>query len=180
MRERKLIFLDIDGVMNSDAWRGDLEEAQVRHSKMSSREISIEDNPCASHIAVLNELSKQIDDLEIVISSSWRSEMSWLGWNRFFATIGCEIPVTGVTGFSKGRRGTEVLKYLIDEMSVDSEDSYVFSFVVLDDDFDPDWSIVRDSWVLVDSKAGLIPEDADRISRVLSKKRGLPLTRFRN
>jgi hypothetical protein len=182
---RRLIFLDIDGVMNVAAWKKTEalgESAIVRHSHMTRRESLIEDNPCEPHLSVLNEISRRVPGCELVISSTWRHEMDRFGWDRFFSTLGCEIPVTGKTDRSIGNRGTEILLYLVDQLGGEINDERngresnpIEGFVVLDDDGDSDWDIVADRWILIDNDRGLTMADVDPIVCSLEKKLKFPI-----
>lgn len=126
----KVIFLDIDGVLNSEKFF-DIESQPFRYQKAlkekkTNDEISVIINIDPNSVALLNQLVKHTDS-EIVISSSWRSDYNIQFKLRY---AGVEKPIYGITPFSKERhRGSEIQKWLDDHPEVTS-------YVILDDDND--------------------------------------------
>jgi hypothetical protein len=180
---RRLLFLDIDGVMNSAAWydikNNNTETAKEYHekrNKLPRAERITDDNPCEPHISALNKLD--VPGLELVISSSWRSEMTWFGWDRFFGTLGINIPVTGKTDRLGGFRGTEVLNYLIEQRGKNMYDTYcnnnnptipIDGFAVLDDDYDYAHNFIKSNWYCVNGDIGYTDSDIKGLTDILLK-----------
>jgi len=112
-----LIFLDADGVLNTnivDEWINHLDH---RNWKISS-------------VSLIDELCHEYD-LKVVISSSWRKlypEISW--WNDEFKAMGFDnIDVIGITPSAfNGFRGREIRQYI--------EGNSVDKYVIIDDDSD--------------------------------------------
>lgn len=126
----KVIFLDIDGVLNSEQfWEEQTQSfrytAALNEGKTDD-EISVVANFDPQAVALLNQLVKQTD-AEIVVSSTWRSDYNIQFKLRY---AGIKKPMYGITPFSKDRhRGTEIKKWLDDHPEVTN-------YVILDDDND--------------------------------------------
>jgi hypothetical protein len=123
----KIIFLDIDGVLNNlkdmksdepqtDVW--------VRDYRKWNKEA----------LEILNDIVEETG-AKIVISSSWRKlEPDFQWWNEQFRLVKIDAECVGITPISRnGFRGREVKEYL-------SEHPEIESYVILDDesDFYPD------------------------------------------
>ena len=162
---RRLLFLDVDGVLNvasTEKLKAMFEANDGRIPNRSKIDVRTEDNPCEPHIGVLNEIYEKIPGLEIVLSSTWRTEMHWLGWNRYFATLGIKVPVTGCTPNLGTDRGAEVFAYLVEQRSIEikkisrgEEYDPIIDFLVVDDDVDPCFDWIEGHWLWVDSRVGL-------------------------
>jgi hypothetical protein len=180
----KLIFLDIDGVMNSagvDRLRGMTPE-DIKNRK--HWEEWTDDNPCEPHIGVLNTIWERFDEqVELVISSTWRSDFSMIGWNHYLATLGVKCWIHGKTPRLQTDRGAEVFSYLneIEANRIrllrkgDEPAKKVDGFVVIDDDFDPCYRFIEDNWYCVKSRDGLLPGDVDGISEILRRPYEFPV-----
>ena len=137
----KIIFLDIDGVLNSNASTN----RAVRKDPRKQHEIRY-DAPDPIYIRRLNTLIKKTG-AKIVISSAWRSDCSILMFWRYFDLLGLRGDIIGKTRLMDARRGTEILCWLLEHKSWlekrDTDSSWgrekaypVESFVILDDDDD--------------------------------------------
>lgn len=74
---KKILFLDFDGVLNSDAYFGKLTKEEANEIGMKIREATVSDEIVAScldteKLKLLAELLEEVPDLKIVVSSSWR------------------------------------------------------------------------------------------------------------
>lgn len=126
----KVIFLDIDGVLNSEQfWENRTQSfrytAALNEGKTKDQ-VRVIANIDPQAVALLNQLVKQTD-AEIVVSSTWRSD-----WNIQYLLryAGVEKYMYGITPFSKDRhRGTEIKEWLDDHPEVTN-------YVILDDDND--------------------------------------------
>lgn len=126
----KVIFLDIDGVLNSEEFftirtqncRYDEYRKAGYDTKMSRALCNLDGLP----IANLNFLISQTG-AKIVVSSTWRSEDPWL--QEVFSVVGIPsyIDITPYT--STRHRGTEIQQWLDKHPEVEN-------YVILDDDND--------------------------------------------
>ena len=135
----KIIFLDIDGVLNSinDKFSQTLETQ--------------------SHLSLLGELVKKTN-AKIVLSSSWRGipSLRKLVENKM-KEINAEI--IGATRSLPGTRGSEIKDWM--------KDKDIESFVILDDDKDMD-EMTKTNLVLTDSNKGLQKEDIEKALKILN------------
>ena len=181
VRRRKLLFLDIDGVMNARA--DELAERMIaeygpRHV-MPTHVTAVIENPCEPHISALNAIHDRVPGLEVVISSTWRNEMIPVAWQRFFATLGIRVRVVGCTPHFGGYRGAEIMSYLIRERGHELYRGErvgigIDGFVVLDDDYDPCWDWIARRWVRIDGQEGLTERYVDEVVRVLNSEFSWP------
>jgi hypothetical protein len=160
MRENiKVIFLDIDGVLNSYDWR--------LKNKEKSREIKCLDD---SAIEVLAEIVKS-SGAKIVLSSSWRTKDPDDVYMQIlvskFEKFG--LSIFGMTGHcrKKLRRGWEIRQWLKDNKKTYN----ILSFVVIDDDSDDivnHKKTLRPYYVKTSFKDGLRERHIDKILHVLN------------
>lgn len=168
--KNKIIFLDIDGVLNS----------------RKSMEFCKEPDPGKKSIQMYMPHPIHLDNLQniiwstgakVVISSSWRIGCTSVRmWNTLFVALGyVDIDVIGVTPSLNGSgdtRGDEIQAWLDKnkEMSMISYMSThckpVESFVILDDDSDMKHLI--DRLVQMDGMVGLTEEKANEAIRMLN------------
>lgn len=111
----KVIFLDIDGVLNSDTYM----EKQLDNS---SEGIESEIDP-----ATLILLKKAVDTTgaKIILSSSWRIMRKYNELEKFLMKFG--ISSSGKTPYVDGKRGLEIKQYL-------SENKNIEQYLILDDE----------------------------------------------
>jgi hydroxymethylpyrimidine pyrophosphatase-like HAD family hydrolase len=130
----KIIFLDIDGVMNTDT-----------HLVRSEVHEGLEFCPIA--IRVLQEVIKETG-AKVVISSTWRAGRSVDELQDIFRNYSEDIALSiiGKTSYNQGKvkRGVEIREF-VDYVN-NKENEFVTNFVVLDDDnFDMD--LVKDNLI---------------------------------
>lgn len=114
---RKVIFLDIDGVMNSVATR-----------PQDPRGLLDFLDPV--NVAVLNTIV-QATGAVVVVSSSWRRTMPFPALQATFAAAGCVAEIVDITPtIDPHQRGLEVAAWLARQPEPPHR------FVVLDDEFD--------------------------------------------
>jgi hypothetical protein len=152
----KVIFLDIDGVLNNvtDTEAGNGDPFALDHKNWNF----------FSKLA-LTEIVKKTG-AKVVISSSWRKmapDVSW--WNEQFALGGIEAECIDITGSSRnGFRGREVRDWL--------KTNPVESYVILDDESD----FYRDQpRVWVDMNHGLRPWHVEQVVNLLNNGNFTPL-----
>jgi hypothetical protein len=113
----KLIFLDIDGVMNN-----------LGTSTDHRRGFAAWLDP--DNVAVLNQIIAATG-ARVVVSSSWRLGVSFAELCEGFAAAGCIAEIVGVTPDIDGpRRGREIEAWLA------AQPEQPARYVILDDDFD--------------------------------------------
>jgi hypothetical protein len=158
----KVIFLDIDGVMNSR--NGEIQKHDLLLEKYGDSEKipwweSIQlDSPAPNHIEQLNRIVEETNAV-VVISSSWRENMSSLMWNRFFCALGFKGEIIGETPRCYNRRGIEI------ETWIKKHDN-VQSFVILDDD--DDMEPYMNKLVLCNNCTGLTNVEAEKAIKILN------------
>lgn len=167
-----LIFLDIDGVLNSDKWMRSFtqKEWDERIDKFS---ITHHLDPKA--VDRLNRIVDGHRDLRVVISSSWRVTRSLDHIKDGLTARGFKhadkiIGKTGSNGWNlteacgvkaqDHRRGMEIAEWL------DEQSPSVDGFVVLDDAYD--CHTLGDHWVRTSLKVGLIDSDIARVAAALA------------
>ncbi|WQJ53766.1 MAG: hypothetical protein [Wendovervirus sonii] len=152
----KIIFLDIDGVLNSDKF---YENRLSRDDKYSNIDINT--------INLLNSL--EIDNLKIVISSSYGED----GIELLKPLL--KIPIVGCTkhysiNYDWICRGNDILEWL------NSNDYYATVFPTLTDNvryciIDDNEDILlcqKDKFVKVDKTVGLTKKDINKIIKILN------------
>lgn len=161
----KIIFLDIDGVLNSERWLMSLGEAWNRTHI----------DPAA--VAVLNQVVRATDAV-VVISSTWRKMHTKAAIRGFLKDAGFTGTVIGITpDFNKLARyerptkdgsfvrGDEIAEWLKDRPDIES-------FVILDDD--SDMGALKHKLVQTTSTDGLLmahlPLILSQLRQVLVKK----------
>jgi hypothetical protein len=147
LKPLKLIFLDIDGVMNS--W----------FSVVSDKHESLAFDPKA-----VENLKYILDKTaaKIVVSSTWRiGETVETLKDRIFSHYGLESYIIGVTpAYTETPRGLEIADYLAGFYNVKID-----SFVILDDD--SDMVSLKKHHVRMNEKYGLTKKDAERVIEIL-------------
>lgn len=175
----KIVFLDIDGVLNSEEW------VDKCFNKLVSDDICDSDvDPDA-----INRLIKFLDDTnaKIVLSSSWRSlnvQSTILEFSTFkHELLKKLIPyIIGVTPrfYEYRKRGNEI-KYWMDMLSTDYntlvkrgyilenvELSKDYRYVIVDDDSD---MLEGQNFVQTDFQTGLTDEDVNEMKAFLEVSR---------
>lgn len=132
----KVIFLDIDGVLNNHDTLG--LDRYIPTPLVLDKRIHDHMSPwCIWH---LNDIIKQ-SDAKVVISSTWRLGESTERLQAMLDVYGFKGEVIGKTDWLKTNdthRGDEIRKWLEEHWNLDIE-----SFVILDDDSDMGKSIGR-------------------------------------
>jgi hypothetical protein len=163
----RIIFLDMDGVMNSMRFRSS-DEAHVGFG-IGFGASQIDPKACV----LLDKLVEDAD-AHIVISSSWRhiwghEEIGKMLEDRGFQHRGRVIGATprGRTG----SRGEEVQAWLDldrERRAVEPERSPITAYVILDDDSDFAGEL-REHFVHTDQEVGLTKDDVKRALKILAQ-----------
>jgi histidinol phosphatase-like enzyme len=163
----KIIFLDIDGVLNSSDYVNSLPYL-METKDMSDAEIML----IAHHthldplaIKVLNDLVKR-SGAEVVLSSTWRAKYSVDEMNKMLKDRGAEFTISAATPILFGKlssripRGKEIAHYL--KMLETQPDS----FVIIDDH--DDMIHLKPKLVKTSMKHGLTEADVEAALKILN------------
>lgn len=167
----KIIFLDIDGVLNHSLWY-QAEEPLKKTASHSEYELSMIDG---SKVLLLNSLIEETG-AKIVISSSWRKNhtkeelQSLLDCKGFKGEIIGLTPVLYFTGLENYNysvpRGNEIKAWLETNKGILNNKMSKVPYAILDDDSDMlYWQ--RENYFRVDSYCGLTPNIVYRVKRFL-------------
>lgn len=153
-----VLFLDIDGVLNSVDWymrRKEDENAAAYH------DWAYDLDPVA--LGLLKKLMADVPDLNIVISSSWRMSHSLETFKRKLAPmIGIEPKrIAGMTPSLSRGRGEEIKQWL-------NEHPAVTKFAIIDDD-SFDMGDMLPHLQKTENKHGIMPEHTAAIKEVFKK-----------
>jgi len=146
----RVLFLDIDGVLNSDGYR------HGTGFGVSANELI---DPAA--VETLNEITRRWS-LKVVVSSSWRVMPEVEGILR---ANGVQADIIGKTPAQPGPRCREIERWL-------AEHPEVTSYVILDDD--ADMGAMLDHLVQTDYRHGLRSEHIARVGAALNVRVGEP------
>lgn len=155
----KVIFLDIDGVLNS----GPYTDAMKQDPNFKPRELSMEwwaEGLDPAAVKLLNSLVERTG-AKVVVSSTWRLHTT-VGWlQRVLRMRGYEHRVHGMTERFVGRdRSYEIMRWLATTKAE--------QFVVLDDKREAD---IAGHFVKTDSEVGLTEELVEKAVRILGEDR---------
>ena len=160
----KIIFLDIDGVLNSQNTFRDNHEYRKFFVKYMND--GVNDKIIYKMLDIDLDKVFMIRDIcnltgaKVVISSTWRRSRYYPLIEERLTSLG--IPIVGVTPFISNNRGDEIRKYL--------EDNKVDNFVILDDDIFRDFNELENYLVKTSFyEDGLTDEISKEVVRVLRR-----------
>jgi len=142
----KILFLDIDGVLNS-------EQSAIYHHERHMANGGFHkwavDGACPIAASNLRSLIKEFPDLRIVVSSTWRygqtvKQLRETLWT--YAKLPRYTIIDKTPSFKEGPRGDEIAAWL--------KENPTKKFVILDDD--SDMSVVQDHLVWTSWREGLM------------------------
>ena len=151
-----IIFLDIDGVLNSELF--------YRSLKTKRNKSRLSKNLDTNAIKLLNELCEDIN-AKVVISSVWRLNKSIEHLQFVLNDSGATFEIIGKTkSISEARnRGVEVKRWLDDHFA-----DKIYNYVILDDD--SDFLLEqREHYFKVDQYCGLTPTITYKVKLFLNK-----------
>ena len=160
----KVIFLDVDGVLNSDEY---FEKTKGLNLQGIYQDIDVEK---------IKLLKKAVDETgaKVVLTSSWRYTKNAIKLKELLKEY--EIFVDA-TPFIENKRGLEIKKWLLDNQNVDD-------FVILDDEiFDSfDEDLLEKLIKISDGNGynfgeGLLEKDVDEILERFGRKRDFEMER---
>lgn len=148
----KLLFLDIDGVMNSHhLWHKNKDKPKEAHTRWVDQ---IDPDACRLMERVVKET-----DCRVIISSTWRRIHPLAAIRGFFLHHGWKAPIVGKTPLLGDFRGDEIDEYLKQSRRI--PDSYVC--IDDDSDFHPHQPLVRTTYAF-----GLTEELANQAIAILN------------
>lgn len=160
----KVIFLDIDGVLNNGRWNNQQVARRVEQGDFEFR--SEADMICPEAVQHLNRIIEATGAL-VVISSSWRGcfpmpliEVSLRDRGFKGAVIGC----TGMNGVHEGmtqKRGEEIMDWV-------KAVGHVESFVAIDDETNDEMEACGDSFVKTHYATGLLDTHVKKAIKILN------------
>lgn len=154
---RKIVFLDIDGVMLT-----------VRHVMAQRDDPSLTGQVFAPGACQVLRAICEENDAQIVISSTWRMMHSRPWFEQTLAALGCPVKVVGITPMSSRSgvtRGSQIDEW-IHHNKGKTKGNEIVSFVILDDDMDMHPHMHR--LVQTNSDDGLLPEHITQASAILA------------
>ena len=161
----KIIFLDIDGVLNSQNTFMENHKYRIFFNKYQNN--SIEDIVRDRMLEIDLDKVFMLRDIcnltgaEIVISSCWRILYDYPLIEERLVALG--LPIVGITPYIDSDRGDEIRKYL-DENKVDV-------FVILDDEVFPDFNELENYLIKTSFyEDGLTESDISDMVRILKRK----------
>lgn len=163
-QEQPIIFLDIDGVLNSaQTFRSRYEEEQIDINDIFSWYLS------DISLSLVQNLNKIISGTgaDIVISSSWKNSRRDM-IEPVFKAAGVLGKIVGYTPNLPCVRGEEIRQWIIEHWVIDKyrKEGEFTNYVILDDDSDMLlWQ--KDNFVNVDNKIGLSDGDIEKVFRIL-------------
>lgn len=135
----KVIFLDIDGVLNTHRF---FEEQLENHNGIIPEGVDFQTNFDPLAMKNLQEIV-ELTDAKIVVSSTWRTSRDmpynssyrrlWEAIIKNLTSVGIHREIIDITPYLKGdvTRGQEIKEWLKDKNNIES-------FVIIDDDRDMD------------------------------------------
>ena len=157
----KIIFLDVDGVLNSSEF----------FDRQKDPECFLDHDVDPKAVEVLNTIVARTG-AKVVISSTWRIchydlLLNVLNEYKFFGHV---IGKTPKRGCSSCLRGNEILDWMKDNEGIIGRHYYDYkNYVILDDDSDMlYWQ--KDNFVKTDNRYGLLPSHIDQIVEILNQE----------
>lgn len=160
----KIIFLDIDGVLNSQNTFEDNHKYRKFFVKYMNNSIDDE----IIHIMLDIDLDKvfmlrdicNLTGAKIVITSSWRRLYNYPLIEEKLTSLG--LPIEGVTPYINSNRGEEIRKYL--------EEEKIDNFVILDDEIFKDFNELENYLIKTSFyEEGLTYEISKEVVRILRR-----------
>lgn len=153
-----IIFLDIDGVLNSDKYFSSIEDKEDTYTDPVAKLLLDID---MTKIKLLLKVVR-ISQAKIVISSTWRRMKLYPSIKEALINIG--LPIVGETPFLDGQRGEEIRAYLADNQ--------VDNFCIIDDEVFKDYQELEDNLIKTNFyQDGLTEEICHKIIKKLNKER---------
>ena len=150
-----IIFLDIDGVLNSDKYFDSISNKECINP-VDRLMLDIDMSKVKLLLEVINKTNAKI-----VITSSWRRMKLYPYIKERLVSMG--LPVAGETPFIEGRRGEEIKSYLLENR--------VSNYCIIDDEVFKDYKELEDNLVITNFyEDGLTIDHAKGVVKKLIKK----------
>lgn len=171
MKKYDIVFLDVDGVLNS---RWELFCVQERNRRLYEKTGKDYLDATEYHIEVLEKLCKFNKDIRFVVPSTWRFDNCSKWFSKEFKRLGssiacnrfigetCNLFESEYEGIEHRRRGYEIQEWLQNNESWKR-------FVILDDDSDMEHLI--EYLYLLDNRIGIHMLDIPNITRLLKQQK---------
>lgn len=160
----KIIFLDIDGVLNSEEFFVErTQDCRYHDYKRAGYSARLARQMCSVDSVAISKLNNLITQTgaSIVVSSTWRADDPEL--QELFAAVGIPAYIDITPYHTTRHRGTEIQQWLDKHPEVDN-------YVILDDDDDM-LDKQLNNFVHVDAyKRGLSDVDVEKAIAILNKK----------
>jgi hypothetical protein len=161
----KVIFLDVDGVLNSEETCEHWHEITQGGNGFGGffREedaITISDTKWGESLVGRVRKIVEATGANIVISSTWRRHFSIEKFKEMFKLYGWDVPVIGMTPKLSGGRGVEINAWL--------KNNPVESYVIIDD-VDQFLIEQRPYYVETNMMVGITEDDVTKAINILSK-----------
>ena len=161
----KLIFLDFDGVLNSQLYF-----KKRRAEKLAGHDLGVAGDLDPEAVGFLNEMIEKTG-AKVVVSSTWRIGMTIEELQELLEKVGFKGEVVGITPDLRGGsvlRGNEILEWIKDNPAiVRGYYSDYTDYVIFDGDSDMlYWQ--RNNYFQCDGYVGLTPNVAYRATRFLT------------
>ncbi len=184
MKYTNIIFLDIDGVLNcqlfyeESMWHKLLldkiplyrQVKRLLRKLLKKKDITrmeyYASQLCKNRIAMLNELCEETNSV-IVVSSSWRNNKTVDELQLILNNSGATFKIIDKTPFTGYERGTEISKWLYDNINKEEHGCLYFDFyryAIIDDDSDMLLNQAN-HFFQTDNYSGLTPNTCYRIKR---------------
>lgn len=171
-----IIFLDIDGVLNSQQFFGSADFRKVKRKltkAVKSGELErikyYKNKISRDAVNLLNELCRDTGAV-VVISSTWRLDKSVEDLQEILSACGATFKVIDKTPYTTYERGTEIAKWLRDNVSVETWGCAYYDFhryAIIDDDSDM-LLTQRNNFFQTDHHVGLTPTICYKIAQFFS------------
>ena len=174
-----IIFLDIDGVFNCQLFYksqqfNDYKEAKKSLRKsLKAKEIEMLDyyqsQICRERIGWFNKLCKEVNAV-VVISSTWRMGKTIEQLQEIMDYCGGTFKIIGKTDYNGYERGTEISKWLKDNIKPKTHGCHYFDFhryAIIDDDSDMLLN-QKEHFFQTDNYSGLTPTTCYKIKRFIT------------
>lgn len=159
----KLIFLDIDGVLNCN---DTINKPRWKDNEEGQKNYFLDEDL----IQLLNYVIKRTG-AKVVVSSTWRKLYEQEHLQTILEDYGFEGEIIGMTGACcSGIRGVEILNYVKENDGQLGHYSDFNSYVILDDDSDMlIWQ--KDNFVNTDGRVGLAKHHVYKAINILNKEK---------
>lgn len=161
----KVIFLDIDGVVNTNANKWETGRVKFRGKRCipTNREPK----------RVLAKLIKWMLENEVyfVMSTSWGRNSTAKDWNEILKNYGVskDLVISRTPVHETGKRGLEILKWI--KIWNEEKTEKVKEYLIIDDDiFDIEPYISKSRIIRTDVRKGLTEKDLEKIKVYFNRK----------